>query len=170
MQITARPPHDSAIGPYLKHLPEGDLIEIFEQQMTKLMALIGRLSDREAEFRYEVGKWSIKEVLGHLSDCERVFSYRLLVTARSDSTPMASFEQDDYVLSGGFDSRTIRDLLEEWVSVRKSTLSLLRSLTATSLNNGGTLWNVPTTALTVACITAGHTNHHIEILEDRYGL
>ena len=168
--ITDRPRSTESPAPYMHLVPDGDLVQLYTAQVEAISALISGLSDREAEFRYADEKWSIKEVLGHLVDTERVFCYRLLCAARADTTPMPSFDEDDYVVKGTFHNRPVQDLLDEWETARKATISMLKTLSKDSLHNLGTFKNQPTTALTVACVGLGHTNHHINILNERYKL
>lgn len=168
--MTDRPQPGSSVERYVRLLPDGDLIELYVQQMESLYSLISQLSETEAEFRYEAGKWSVKEMIGHLADTERVCSYRLLCAARGDATPMPSFDQDEYVIQGAFHKRPILEILEEWRCVRECTISLLQSLAPESLQNAGTFKNRPTSALEVACMIPGHVNHHMNILRERYQL
>lgn len=166
--IVERPPFGSSIDGYMKYVPNGDLIEICVRQFEEFSALISHLSEEDAEYRYEAGKWSIKEVLGHVTDTERVCAYRLMCAARADSTPMPSFDANDYITQGGFDSRPVLDILEEWKTVRQATISLLKSLTKESLKNQGTFRGRPNSALVSACIIPAHVAHHIRILHERY--
>ena len=166
--ILQRPPLGSPIDGYLKCLPDGDLIEICVRQLDELSVIISPLSDEDAGYRYEAGKWSIKEVLGHVTDTERVCAYRLLCAARGDSTPMPSFDENEYVTQGGFRWRPVLDILDEWKSVRQATISLLKSLTEESLNNHGTFRDRPNSALVSSCIIPAHVVHHIRILHERY--
>lgn len=168
--IVERPPLGSSIDRYLTYLPNGDLIEICLRQVDDLWAVISILSDEDAEYRYDAGKWSIKEVLGHVTDTERVCAYRLLCAARGDSTPMPSFDEKEYVTQGGFDSRSVLDILQEWKTVRQATVSLLKSLTKDSLKNQGTFRGRPNSALVAACIIPAHVAHHIYVLHERYGI
>ena len=168
--ITERPPIGNFIEHYMKFVPDGDLIEICVKQMDELYSLISNLSEDAAEYRYASEKWSIKEVIGHLTDTERVCAYRLLCACRGDSTPMPSFDENEYVVQGAFHKRPILEILHEWKTVRKATISLLRSLTKESLQNEGTFMNHPNTALVAACIIPAHVGHHINVLHERYGI
>ncbi len=138
--------------------------------MDELCSLISILSEEEAEYRYASGKWSIKEVTGHLTDTERVCAYRLLCACRGESTPMPSFDENEYVVQGAFHKRPILEILNEWKTVREATISLLKSLTMESLQNEGIFKNRPNTALVAACIIPAHVGHHINILHERYGI
>src|SRR5208282_5029997 len=113
---------------YLAMVPDGEIVETLEAQLREMKLLLGTLSEEGAEYRYAAGKWSIKEVLGHSSDTERIFAYRLLRIARGDQTPLAGFEQDDYVKTGNFAARPLAELLEEFTAPRRATIALVRSL------------------------------------------
>lgn len=168
--IIERPPSDNSIEKYMRFVPEGDLIEICIQQMDDVIDLISNLSEEAAEYRYASEKWSVKEVLGHLTDTERVCAYRLLCAARGDSTLMPSFDENEYVIQGEFHKRPILDLLNEWKTAREASISLMRSLTKESLHNEGTFRNRPNTALVAACVIPAHVGHHINVLRERYGI
>ncbi len=108
---------------YIALVPDGNLLEILESQGRELQTMLGGLSEAQANFRYAPGKWSVKQVLGHITDSERIFAYRALCIGRGDTTAQPGFEQDDYVKGANFDARTLRDLLAEFVAVRVATLA-----------------------------------------------
>jgi hypothetical protein len=130
--MTQNRPQASEYAPYYEKyvalVPDGEIAETLEAQLREMKLLLGNLSDRGAEFRYAAGKWSIKEVLGHISDTERIFAYRLLRIARGDQTSLEGFEQDDYVKTGNFSARPLAELLEEFAAARRATIALVRSL------------------------------------------
>ncbi|QQE78304.1 DinB family protein [Alicyclobacillus sp. SO9] len=168
--ITQRPLPEESDNPYLQLLPDGDLIEVFVNQKEDMKRLFAGLSDEGAEYQYNAGKWTIKEVLGHLTDTERVMTYRLLCAARGDITPMASFDEEFYVVQGAFQRRKLQDVLSEWLTAREATISLLKSLGPEEIQRHGTFKGRPNTALMAACIIPAHVIHHIKILQERYGL
>lgn len=153
---------------YIALVPSGDFLEILQGQHQDLIRLLSPLSDQQADFRYAAGKWSIKEVLGHINDAERIFAYRLLRIARGDQTPLASFEQDGYIQTGNFSSRKLADLLPEFSSVREATITLIRSLDDAAWLRRGVASQKEITATALAFIIAGHERHHRIILEERY--
>jgi len=155
-------------GRYIDLVPAGDLIITLSQQINDTSALLRGISEAQAETRYEPGKWSIKEVLGHLVDTERIMSYRALRIARADDTPLPGFEQDDYVRAANFDSRTLANLLEEYLAVRAATVTLFRNLEAAAIDRRGTANNVPVTVRALAYIIAGHERHHVNVLRTKY--
>lgn len=169
--ITERPlsnEYDDYFERYVQLVPAGDLIQNYARQMDSFYALISNLTESESEFCYEEGKWSIKEVVGHLSDAERMLSYIMFRTIRGDSTIIPGINLGDYVIRGEFHKRTILDLLEEWKLVRQSTLFLIKNLRQEDLQQEGIMKNHRITVLASACILLGHTEYHINILHERY--
>jgi uncharacterized damage-inducible protein DinB len=153
---------------YISKVPGGDVLSQLESQRVQTAQLFAASTERDGNFRYAQGKWSIKEVVGHLSDSERIFSYRALRIARGDQTALPGFEQDDYVKNGNFAEQSLADLVQEYGLVRVSTLALLRSLNAEAWGRRGTASNNPITTRALAFIIAGHELHHREILKERY--
>jgi uncharacterized damage-inducible protein DinB len=153
---------------YVALVPSGDFLEILLNQQHDLVGLLSPLSEEQADFRYAPGKWSVKEVLGHISDTERIFAYRLLRIARGDETPLASFEQDGYIRNGNFSSRKLADLLYEFSTVREATISLVRSLDDAAWLRRGTASQKEVSVLALAFVIAGHERHHRVLLEERY--
>jgi uncharacterized damage-inducible protein DinB len=153
---------------YVALVPSGDFLEILRSQLQELIQLLSPLSEHQAEFRYAPGKWSIKEVIGHVSDAERIFAYRLLRIARGDQTPLASFEQDGYITNGNFSARILPDLLQEFSAVREATICLIRSLDDAAWLRRGTASQREVSVLALAFIIAGHDRHHRIILEKHY--
>ncbi len=113
---------------YISLFPGTDVTSALEAQRVQTMQLFAGRSERDGNFRYAADKWTVKEVLGHISDSERIFAYRALRIARGDQTPLPGFEQDDYVRSGGFNERPLASLVEEYAAVRSASLALFRSL------------------------------------------
>ncbi len=125
-------------------------------------------SEELAAFRYAEGKWSVKEVVGHITDCERIFGYRALAIAREDETPLPSFDQDAYVEKGRFDNRTMTDIAVEFTTLRQSMIRLFGSFDETAWNRRGSAGDNDVTVRAIAWILVGHVNHHREVLKDRY--
>lgn len=171
MMTQKRPEKRDYAGYYEKYIalvPGGDFLEILDEQHAGLMRLVSPLTEEQAEFRYAPGKWSIKETIGHVSDAERIFAYRLLRIARGDQTPLASFEQEPYIETGNFSARKLRDLLDEFASVRKASITLIRSLDDKAWIRRGTASQKEISALALGFVIAGHERHHRMILEERY--
>jgi len=153
---------------YVALVPGGDFLEILQDQQATLLRLLSPLTEEQANFRYAPDKWSIKEVVGHISDAERIFAYRLLRIARGDQTPLASFEQDPYITNGNFSARQLGNLLEEFSAVRKASITLVCSLDEKAWMCRGIASQKEITALAIGFIIAGHERHHRMILEERY--
>jgi uncharacterized damage-inducible protein DinB len=158
-------PHHAA---YISKVPDGDLLETLERQWEELGCLLEELDDEAADFRYAEGKWTVKELLGHLLDAERIFAYRLLCVARGEQAPLPGFDENAYVAHAGFQARPLEALLEEYDLIRGSTLALLRGLDEASLHRRGISNQHPVTARALAWILAGHELHHMGILRERY--
>ena len=142
----------------------------FVAQRARLLNFLSPLSDEQARYRYASGKWSIKELVGHLSDAERIFAYRLLRIGRGDETPLSGFEENDYVRSAGSDGRPFGELLDEWAATRDATAALVRGMPTEAWERRGTANGVGVTARALAYIILGHVEHHRRVLEERYGL
>lgn len=148
---------------------EPALVPVLERQLQEIEAL-GRLDEGRAAHRYAEGKWSVREVVGHLADAERIFAYRLLRIARGDRTPLAGFDEQVYVDAAGFESRPMADVVGELADARRATLSLVRSLNAETSAREGEANGVRVTARAIAWIVAGHVAHHLAVLRERYGV
>jgi hypothetical protein len=168
-----RPAADEAIPYYQGYIAEVAGENIGEQlldQLAELERLYSSVDDKGALARYAPGKWSIKEILGHLSDAERIFSYRLLRIARGDATPLPGFDEKAYVPAGRFDERPLSALLAEFRAVRLSLLALAAGIPPTAWTRHGQASDHPISARALAYIILGHTTHHLRVLRDRYGL
>lgn len=153
---------------YIDKVPEGDLFSILVEQMKDTVALLSSLDDAQADYRYAPGKWSVKEVLGHISETERIMCYRLLRVARGDQTPMAGFDEEAFVRTGCFHARGMTDLLEEFTSVRQATLTLLRGVPEEAWTRTGNVSNGVLSARALAYVLSGHEKHHVQVLQERY--
>jgi uncharacterized damage-inducible protein DinB len=153
---------------YLVLVPAGDILEALDAQLKQTVTAFSGRSERDGNFRYAPDKWSVKEVIGHIADTERIFAYRALRIARGDQTPLSGFEQEDYVRGANFSSRKLADLVEDYADVRQATLSLLRPLDEEAWRRRGVASNNPVTVLALAFLIAGHELHHRKILEERY--
>jgi uncharacterized damage-inducible protein DinB len=155
-------------GTYIGKVPEGDLLRMLEDQRRETQQLLAGLSETKALHRYAPGKWSIKEVIGHVADAERVFSYRALRFARADDTALPGFDEKTWVPAGKFDARSLKDLAAELDAVRRATIALFRGLDAAALARRGTASNNAVTVRAIAWIIAGHERHHVALLRERY--
>ena len=152
---------------YISLVPQGDILVTLEKQLPPTLALLAR-SESDGDFRYAPGKWSVKESLGHVIDAERVFSYRALRISRNDKTPLAGFEQDDYVKYGPFSHCSLANLVDEFASVRKATIALFRALDDAAWTRRGTASNYEVTVRALAYMIAGHELHHRRIFQEKY--
>ena len=160
---------DPAAARYVARVEDiSDAGRAFETQRDRVVSRLSELSNEQAAFRYAPGKWSISEIVGHLCDVERVFGYRLLRIGRGDETPLAGFDENTYVPGGAFARRSLPDVLDEWVSVRHATISLVRGMPSEGWTRRGRANDVPVTTTALVYITLGHVEHHLAILADRY--
>lgn len=155
-------------SPYLKLVPNGDIIDILSKQLEGIHELLSGISEEQALFKYGPDKWTIKEVLGHLMDTERIMAYRLLCIARGDQTSLPGYNEENYVQNAHFNQHSLRDLLGDLSVVRKSTIRLLDVLETDDWLKAGTANHYPVTVRAIAYIIAGHEKHHLNILKERY--
>lgn len=155
---------------YISGLPAGDILEILELQKDQLRQLAAAVKADRETFRYAPGKWSVREMVGHLIDAERVFSYRALCFSRGDETPLPGFDENFYVARANFDARTLQSLLEELILLRSANVLLFRSLAAEDLARVGVANGFPVSVRALAFILAGHLHHHFNVLRERYGI
>lgn len=153
---------------YISLVAGNDILTALEEQRREMLLLLSGRDEAEGDFRYAPEKWTAKEVLGHLCDSERIFAYRALRIARGDRTPMEGFEQDDYVKNGPFARRPLSDWVEEYIAVRRATLTLLRVLDEAAWSQRGIANKNEVTVRALAYIIAGHEVHHRRILEEKY--
>jgi DinB superfamily len=153
---------------YVSLVPDQDILATLEKQSTETVELLSARAEAEGGLCYAPGKWSVKEVLGHVIDTERIFSYRALRIARNDKTPIEGYEQDDYVKYGPFGKCSLAALIEEFTSVRKATLSLFRGLDEAAWVRRGVANNSEVSVRAIAYIIAGHELHHRRILQEKY--
>lgn len=165
-------PENTEFAPYYEKyvalVPGDDAVGALEAQRLQMMQMLGARSERDGNYRYAPDKWSVKEIVGHLADSERVFAYRAMRIGRGDQTPLEGFEQDDFVKGGGFGDRRLADLAEEFAAVRAGTVALFRSLSDTAWMRRGVANGTTVTVRALAFISAGHELHHQRILEERY--
>jgi len=160
--------HDAYFSTYIDRVVEGDLIADLKRQAQELSELCGGLSDAEGEYRYGADKWSIKEVLGHLIDTERVFGYRALWFARGGPADLPGFDQDEFVRQADLGRRSVESLVSEFVHLRQSTMDLLASFREAEWGRSGISNEASLSVRAIGYILAGHVVHHLEILQERY--
>jgi hypothetical protein len=153
---------------YIAQVPDGDVVEALIGGAEIASALLGDLDEEAASFAYAPGKWTLKEVLLHCADAERIFTYRALRIARGDETPLPGFDENAYVPLSGAANRTIEDILDEFESVREATVTMFSGLPADAWTRRGTASNNAISVRALAWITAGHLLHHLGVIQDRY--
>ena len=153
---------------YVAMVPDGDVLAMLKTQHSETVRLLSRLGEPKSRHRYAPGKWSIREVIGHLIDAERVFTYRALTFARGDKTPLPGFDENMWAAASNADSRTLKSLLDELKALRAATLALFRGFNAEQLARIGIASGHPVSVRGLLYVTTGHERHHIKILRERY--
>lgn len=153
---------------YIDRISGRNVIQELIQQGQKTYALVRQLSTQQASHRYKDGKWSVKEVIGHLIDTERVMAYRALCIARGESKSLPGFNQDNYVAKANFDQRSLQNLSAEYDAQRNANVSLFSSFNTAQIEQAGTADGSNISVRALAYIIAGHEQHHLNILEERY--
>lgn len=172
-RLIRRPAADEAAPAYHRYLDKvatEDIGSELSAQLEEVERLLEPLTEQAAPYRYAEGKWSVKEVLGHLCDAERIFSYRLLRIGRRDATPLPGFDENAYVPAAHFDRRSLSSLLAEFRAVRLSTAALVEGLGDDCWVLRGEASSKPVSARALAYIIVGHVAHHLGVLRERYGL
>jgi len=153
---------------YISLVQGEDILTTLDEQRRQTVLLLSGRNEADGDFRYAPDKWNAKQVIGHLNDTERIFAYRALRIARGDQTPMEGFEQDDYVRNGPFAHRPLSDLIEDYIAVRRATLSLLRNLDEAAWLIRGVANKNHISVRALSYLIAGHELHHREILQEKY--
>jgi N-acetylglutamate synthase-like GNAT family acetyltransferase/uncharacterized damage-inducible protein DinB len=153
---------------YIDQVPEGDLLDLLRRQVDETATHLAGVKERDAGFRYAEGKWSVRDVVGHVSDTERIFVYRALCFARGERGGLPGFEENDYVANAKFGGRPLADLVAELRAVRAATVAFFAGLDGEELQRTGTANQNPYTVRAIAYIVAGHERHHTRILVERY--
>lgn len=146
----------------------GNVLDALPKQIDEIRSALGGLTDKQALFRDAPKEWSIKEVMGHLNDVERVFSYRLLRVSRNDATPLPGFEQDDYVREAGFDNASLDDLIGEFEQLRRANIINIKNMKNEAANYRGTASGHPISARALIYMLVGHVDHHMVSLHEKY--
>lgn len=153
---------------YVSLVPDGNIAETLTTQLNATLAQWRAVPEALGMHAYAPGKWSIKEMMGHVIDTERIMAYRALRIGRGDQTPLPGFEQDDFIANSNFNARTIADLADEFELVRRANIMLFKHLSATELARQGTASENPITARALGFILAGHELYHQDLLKTRY--
>jgi hypothetical protein len=153
---------------YISLIPGSDILGTLDAERRRTVLLLSGRDEEEGNFRYAPDKWNAKQVLGHVCDAERVFAYRALRIARADRTPMEGFEQDDYVKNGPFARAPLAEMIEDYIAVRRGSLSLFRNLDEVAWGRRGVANKNEVTVRALAYIMAAHELHHRRMLEEKY--
>jgi uncharacterized damage-inducible protein DinB len=171
--MTIAPPQTAEFNPfyagYVGKVTADGPFDLLKDQIASFERL-KRISDEQADHRYAPGKWSVKELLGHMSDTERLFSYRLLHIARGDRAALAGMDEKAWSAAAPHDRRRISEIADEMVAVRRATVKLIESLDDAALARSGVANNYPISARALVWIMPGHAQHHLDILRERYGV
>ncbi|MFI5229456.1 MAG: DinB family protein [Gemmatimonadales bacterium] len=160
--------HSPYYGRYIDRVPDGDLPSQLRTQIGGTLDLLASVPANRADYAYAPGKWTVKEVVGHLADVERVMSYRALTFARRDETPLPGFDENAWAPAGNFGARTMADLAEEFRTVRAATVQLISHLEPAAFLRRGSASNNTVSVRALFYIIAGHELHHAELLRERY--
>ena len=155
---------------YVARVPDGDIVTVLRTAGEELVSALGAIPEDKGGHRYAEGKWTVRTLVGHMIDAERIFSYRALRLARGDATPLPGFEENDYASTAGSDARSVADLAAEMRVVREGTVRMFESLPDAAWARTGTVNNASVSVRAIAYIAAGHALHHLEVLKERYGV
>lgn len=153
---------------YVSLVEETDIVSALETQGGELRSALADVSEEKSDYRYAAGKWSIKELVGHMLDSERVFAYRALRFSRNDKTPLASFDENFYIENSNFGNRKLTDLIEEFAHLRKADFIFFKNLNDETWLRRGTASGAEVSVRALAYIMVGHVRHHANILQERY--
>jgi len=163
--------YDPAAAGYVALVPTmDDAARELASQRDRVVRLFSGLNEERAAFRYAAGKWTVREVLGHVTDAERVFAYRLLRIGRGDGTPLPGFDEKIYVPAAAFERRALHDLIDEWTAVRNATIALVRGMPPDAWTRRGVANGQHVTARGLLYVIEGHAEHHLKVLRERYGM
>ena len=153
---------------YVSLVEKADIVLEMQRQIASLESIFTGITEEKSLYAYAEGKWTIKELIGHLTDGERIFAYRALRISRGDKTPIEGFEQDGYIENSNFNSMKLADLVGELILSRKANLILFRNLTEDAWLRSGTASDAAVSVRALAYIMVGHIEHHLNILRERY--
>ncbi len=153
---------------YMELVPEENICDALAQQLEITASFVRQIPESRIEYRYAPGKWTTREVVGHVLDTERIFGFRLMSFARGDETPLMRADEELYVRNGGFARYPLEELLEEYVLTRRSNIALARHLPEEAWDCTGTVSGVPISVRAIAYLMAGHERHHLQIIRNMY--
>jgi len=154
---------------YISLVPKGNIIDILEDQQKSLMGFFSSIDEEKANYKYAENKWSVKEVLGHIIDGERIFAYRALRLSRGDSKPLTGFEQNSFIANSNYCNISFEKIIDEFFLLRASNILMFRNFSDEMWSRKGTVDDKNISVRAIAYLMAGHTEHHINVLKDHYG-
>ncbi|GAB4175600.1 MAG: DinB family protein [Calditrichia bacterium] len=160
--------YSAEFEPYIKEVPEDDILTIWPEQLNATMYFFRQIPPEKLEYRYKPDKWTIKEILGHLIDTERIFGYRCLCIARGEINNLPTYDDNEYVRFGSFNDREYRHMMREYEIVKKSNYMLFESLPHEALYQIGNVGGVQMAVLAIPYILLGHELHHLEVIKSKY--
>lgn len=160
--------YPSYYEPYINLVKDENIIRVLEEQILTMQNILSEVPEEKENFTYAEGKWTMKEVIGHVIDTERIFAYRALRFARQDKTPLPGFDQDIYVPAGNFNKRTLYDLAHEFGIVRESNLIMFRNFDEKAWNSSGSANEKEISVKAIAYVMAGHALHHMNVIRSKY--
>ena len=153
---------------YVDLINREDVLSIFKETTEEIISFFNKVSEEQAEYRYAVGKWSMKEVFAHIIDSERIFGYRVLAISRGEKNPLPGFAENDYVVNGKYQNRSLQSMLAEYTHLSAANLELFNSLDDEMLSQRGIASGKEVTARAIIFVTVGHEKHHFDIIKSRY--
>ena len=168
MQRPSESEYSPAFGAYISHVTEDDILPALRSQIDALDVLLDRVTPEQETYRYAEDKWSVRQIIGHLIDGERVFGYRALCIARGETQNLPGFDENAYMPNAPYDSIRLEDLLSEFRLVRLSNIAMLRSLDEEAWTRIGTANDSPVSVRALVYVMVGHVRHHMGVLRDRY--
>jgi uncharacterized damage-inducible protein DinB len=153
---------------YVSHVQDLNVLDALQSSGTQTIEMLKSVDEKMGEYRYAPGKWSIKELLNHMMDAERIFAYRALRFSRNDETPLSGFEENDYAPQANAHGRTLQQLITEMKNLRSTSIDLFASMTPDMLQRKGTANNKLVSVVNIGYIIAGHETHHRIVLAERY--
>ncbi len=170
MQRPAADEFDPMFTGYVGKVPDGDVLARLRAQAERSEALFEGVTEEQGDHAYADDKWSVKRLLQHLSDSERMFCYRAMCIARGDTAPLPGFDENAYAAQDGSDTRPLADVLQEFLAVRRATIALFEGFDAAAWERRGTANGSPVSVRALPWMIAGHELHHLEVLRERYGV
>ncbi len=160
--------YPSYFGTYISKVNENDCISALENTEKEILSFLKSIPENKGDFAYAPGKWTIKQLIIHISDAERVFAYRALRFARGDAQQNLSFEENDYAKNCEADKRSLQSVIEEFTAVRRATILLFKNFSDKTLQNTGNMSSGKTTVNALGFTISGHASHHVGVLKERY--